>query len=58
MADLQRLTRQDWVVLTKIGVSAAILLSALGIILSKAYPDDYNKWAFGIIGVIFGYWCK
>jgi hypothetical protein len=52
------LTQKDWVVLTRIVISAVVLATALFIILSKLYPDDYNKWAFGIVGLVFGYWCK
>jgi uncharacterized membrane protein YfcA len=52
------LTRQDWIVLTRIAVSAVVLAIAGIIILSKAYPDDDLKWAFGAVGLVFGYWCK
>ena len=52
------LTRQDWIVLTRIGVSVIVLAIAAIIILSKAYPDDDLKWAFGAVGLVFGYWCK
>jgi hypothetical protein len=40
-------------------LSWIILLSAffagLYVILSGAYPDSTQKWAFGIIGAIIGY---
>jgi len=52
------LTRQDWIVLTRIVVSLVVLTIAGTIILSKAYPDDDLKWAFGAVGLVFGYWCK
>ena len=58
MTTAQPLTRQDWIVLTRIGVSAVILLMATTIIMSKYYPDDDVKWAFGAVGLVFGYWCK
>lgn len=45
-------------VVCQIGISAAVLIAALYIILSGAYPEDYNKWAFGIVGVIVGYWLR
>jgi hypothetical protein len=44
--------------LARIGFSAVIILIAAIIIVSKAYPDDQLKWAFGIIGVVLGYWLK
>ena len=52
------LTQKDWVVLTRIAVSVVVLVAALFIILSKMYADDYNKWAFGMVGLVLGYWCK
>jgi uncharacterized membrane protein YfcA len=58
MLTTQRLARQDWIVLTRIGVSVFVLVIAGVIILSKAYPDSYSKWAFGIVGIILGYWFK
>jgi hypothetical protein len=39
-------------------VSLIILLSALYIILSKTFPPETDKWAFGVIGVLLGYWLK
>ena len=43
--------------LTKIGVTAAIFLIS-SVILFGNYPDDYTKWAFGMVGVVVGYWLK
>ena len=37
-------------------ITFIVLAAALYIILSKKYPDDTQKWAFGIIGLIIGYW--
>ena len=42
----------------QIFVSAVVLLAALWVVLSRWYDDTYLKWAFGIIGVIVGYWLK
>jgi len=42
----------------QIGVSVVVLIAALYIILSGGYPEDYNKWAFGIVGVVVGYWLR
>jgi hypothetical protein len=52
------LTRQDWLVLARIGFSLLVLGIAGFIILTNAYPDAHTKWAFGIVGVILGYWLK
>jgi hypothetical protein len=45
-------------VLTRIGVSVIVLLAALYIILGNTLPDAHLKWAFGVVGVILGYWLK
>jgi len=37
-------------------ISLIVLTSALIVILSKKYPDDVQKWAFGVVGTIVGYW--
>ena len=42
--------------IVQIAVTFIVLASALYIILSKQYPDDTQKWAFGVIGLIIGYW--
>jgi hypothetical protein len=38
--------------------SGAILGVCLYIVVSGKYDEDYAKWAFGMIGVIIGYWLK
>lgn len=43
--------------LTQIGVSAFILTICSIVVLGN-FPDDYIKWAFGLIGVVVGYWLK
>lgn len=49
-------TRTYWM---PIVVSLLVLLSALYVILAKDhYADAHQKWAFGIIGTILGYWLK
>jgi hypothetical protein len=37
-------------------ISLIVLLVGLFTILSKKYDADVQKWAFGIIGMIVGYW--
>ena len=39
-------------------VSLAVLGSALYIVLSGGYAEAEQKWAFGAIGTILGYWLK
>ncbi len=53
--DPKRVTH-DWM---PILVSIAVLGSALFVILSnKLYDDAQQKWAFGAVGTILGYWLK
>jgi len=42
----------------KIVVSAIVLVASLYVILSQKFPDDYNKWAFGMTGLVVGYWLR
>lgn len=37
-------------------ISILVLLSALYVILTSDYREEDNKWAYGIIGTIVGYW--
>ena len=39
-------------------VSLAVLGCALYVILSKKYDASAEKWAFGSVGTIIGYWLK
>jgi hypothetical protein len=39
-------------------VSLIILIVSLYIIVSKAYNSDQEKWAFGSLGTIIGFWLK
>lgn len=42
----------------KIAVSTIVLAASLYVILSQKFPDDYNKWAFGMTGLVVGYWLR
>ena len=37
-------------------ISLVVLAAALYVILSNKYEDDVKKWAFGVVGLIVGYW--
>lgn len=39
-------------------VSVAVLCSSLFIILSGRYDDASQKWAYGSVGSIVGFWCR
>lgn len=39
-------------------VSLAILVSGLYVILSGRYPDATVKWAYGMVGLVVGYWLR
>ena len=43
--------------LTRILITIVLLTSSIVVIFGN-YPDDYRKWAFGMIGAIFGYWLR
>lgn len=44
--------------LISVVVSGVVLLTAIYIILSKEYGVESEKWAFGAVGTIVGYWLK
>ncbi|MFZ0336170.1 MAG: hypothetical protein WA855_02495 [Candidatus Acidiferrales bacterium] len=52
------ITHQDIRLYASIVVSVVVLAIAAIVILSKAYPTDDVKWAFGAVGLVFGYWAK
>ena len=37
-------------------LSLVITAAGLFVILSQTYSDDAQKWAFGAVGTILGYW--
>ncbi|TBW03654.1 hypothetical protein E0E52_14555 [Azotobacter chroococcum] len=41
-----------------IAVSILVLCSSLFVILSKQYDGESQKWAFGVIGTILGFWLR
>lgn len=42
----------------RVGLTVIFVGACLFVILSQAFPEDSNKWAFGIIGVVIGYWFR
>ena len=48
----------DAALLMRVSISLLVLIAALFIILSKQYDGDQQKWAFGTIGTVLGYWLK
>jgi hypothetical protein len=45
-------------VLFRMAVSVCLLALRIWILFDKDVPNDYVKWAFGMIGLIVGYWLK
>jgi hypothetical protein len=44
------------VLATQIVISMVVLIACLYIILSQKYESDTEKWAYGAVGIILGYW--
>jgi uncharacterized membrane protein len=42
----------------RIFVTLVVLFAALFIILIGRYDSDTQKWAYGIVGLVIGYWLK
>ena len=47
--------RKWWV---QVAVSSVVLFAALGIIFVRKADQEAQKWAFGTIGLILGFWLK
>ena len=39
-------------------ISLIVLIAGLFVILSKRYEADQEKWAFGSLGTVLGFWLK
>jgi len=46
----------DYRVVMQILVSVIILAAGLFVVLSKDYGPETEKWAFGVMGTVVGYW--
>lgn len=40
----------------RLAITFIVLIAALYIILSQKYQTDTEKWAYGTIGLLLGYW--
>ena len=56
------MARDQWAerttLLVQIGVTTVVLVAALWVILVGDYPDDFQNWAFGMEGLVVGYWLR
>lgn len=50
--------RERYYFLVRVALSAIFGTASLFVVLDANYPDATIKWAFGIIGLIIGYWLK
>ena len=48
--------RPPELVLVRIIVTMLVLISSLYVVLTNKYEPDTEKWAFGTIGLVLGYW--
>lgn len=44
------------VLATQVAITMIVLVASLYIVLADRYPTDTEKWAFGTIGLLVGYW--
>jgi hypothetical protein len=57
-SDAQFTPKERWTLVVRIVVSCIFLFAALFVILRNTYPDATTKWAFGIAGLVIGYWLR
>jgi uncharacterized membrane protein len=50
--------RERWQFAGTAIVSAVVMLACLFVILKGSYPDAITKWAFGMMGLVVGYWLR
>jgi hypothetical protein len=50
--------RDRWIFVARAIVSALMLTAGLFVILSGNYPDATTKWAYGMVGLVVGYWLR
>ena len=51
--------RDRWNFLARVGVSVALIVPCLYVILLKQTPSDsVMKWAIGTAGIVIGYWLR
>jgi len=53
-----KLDRRDLPILFRMAISLIILAVCIFMLFAAWLPSDYKKWAFGMIGVVVGYWLK
>jgi hypothetical protein len=55
---LMNLDRRDMPILFRMLLSLLIIGLCIYLLLREQSSNDYAKWAFGMIGVVIGYWLK
>jgi len=58
MADGEFTQQARWKFVVQVAVSGVVLVGCLIIILTNKYSDPTMKWAFGLVGVVIGYWLR
>src|SRR5580700_10535512 len=51
-------SKERWNFVARVIISTIALGSGLYVILVGTYPDATIKWAFGIVGLVIGYWLR
>jgi putative component of membrane protein insertase Oxa1/YidC/SpoIIIJ protein YidD len=55
---IMTIDRRDFPLIYRMCLSSVIVLFCFYVLASSRVPPDYTKWAFGMIGVVVGYWLK
>ncbi len=46
----------DYRTVMQVVISVVVLGAGLYVILSNKYPAETLKWAYGVVGIVVGYW--
>ena len=51
--DMRRISTEG---VMRVLITIVVLAAALYVILSRSYSGESEKWAFGVVGLVLGFW--
>ena len=50
--------KERWTFVARVLISLIALVAGISVILGGSYPDATVKWAYGMVGLVVGYWLR